>query len=184
MRKKSKHRLFNSETGKDSTVMSTQQETPKVFSNPVLLLIVTVILIFWAEAFVMIIISAFPPLTIITEAFVDALLLSFIAVPIFYFFLLRPIQLHIRERRLIEDELGDHRLHLEEVVNRRTEELKTINDRLEEEITNRNNMKADIKKKLYTLESCINEAGTSELMVQKLRKEIENIKSDLGRDKK
>ncbi|TNF52319.1 hypothetical protein EP227_07580 [bacterium] len=165
-------------------MISTQQETPKVFSSPVLLLIVTVILIFWAEAFVMIIISALPPLTIITEAFVDALLLSIIAVPIFYFFLLRPIQLHIRERKLIEDELGDHRLHLEEVVKRRTEELKKLNDRLEDEITGSNNIKADIKKRLDTLVSYINEAGSSELMVQKLRKEIENIKSDLDRDEK
>jgi peptidoglycan hydrolase CwlO-like protein len=176
--------MFNSETDKDSTVMSTQQETPKVFSNPVHLLIVTVILIFWAEVLVMIIISALPPLTIITEAFLDALLLSFIAFPIFYFFLLRPIQLHIRERRLIEDELGDHRLHLEEVVNRRTEEVEKINDRLEEEITNRKNFKVDIRKKLDTLERYINEASNSELMAQELRKEIKKIKSDLARDEK
>lgn len=162
--------------------MSTQQETPKVFSNPVRLLIVTVILIFWAEAFVMIIISALPQLTIITEAFVDALLLAIIAVPIFYFFLLRPIQLHIRERELVEDELGDHRLHLEEVVKRRTEELKKLNDRLEDEIISSNSIKADIRKKLDALESCINETGSSELMVQKVRKEIENIKSDLDQD--
>jgi C4-dicarboxylate-specific signal transduction histidine kinase len=155
--------------------MSTQQETPKYFSNPVLLLIITIILIFWAEVFVMIIISALPPLTIITEAFVDALLLSIIAVPIFYFFLL--------ERNLIEDELGDHRLHLEEVVKRRTEELGKINDRLEKEITSRKNIKVDIKEKLDTLERYINETNNSELMVQKLRKEIENIKSDLVRDK-
>jgi C4-dicarboxylate-specific signal transduction histidine kinase len=163
--------------------MSTQQETPKYFSNPVLLLIITIILIFWAEAFVMIIISALPPLTIITEAFVDALLLSIIAVPIFYFFLLRPIQHLIRERNLIEDELGDHRLHLEEIVKRRTEELGKINDRLEKEITSRKNIKVDIKEKLNTLERYINETNNSELMVQKLRKEIENIKSDLVRDK-
>jgi hypothetical protein len=150
--------------------MSTQQETPKYFSNPVLLLIITIILIFWAEVFVMIIISALPPLTIITEAFVDALLLSIIAVPIFYFFLLRPIQHLIRERNLIEDELGDHRLHLEEIVKRK-------------EITSRKNIKVDIKEKLNTLERYINETNNSELMVQKLRKEIENIKSDLVRDK-
>jgi C4-dicarboxylate-specific signal transduction histidine kinase len=155
-----------------------------IFSSPFLLLVITVILIFWAEVVVMIFISLLPPLTVITEAFVDSLLLSLIAVPIFYLLLLRPIQVHIRQRRKVEDELRDHRLQLEEVVKERTSELMKSNEQLKSEIEKRGEAEQALKARMKELEDFYNLSVGRELKMKELKEEVIRLRSELSRYRK
>lgn len=171
-------------TGKEGTegrpVSFLDVTTRNIFSNPLLLLFITVILIFWAEVVVMIIVSFLPRLTVITEAFVDALLLSLIAVPIFYLLLLRPIQLHIRQRREVENELRDHRLHLEETVKMRTNELKKSNEQLKSEVEKRRAAEQALKSRMKELEDYYNMSVGREQKMKELIQEVEKLKSELS----
>jgi hypothetical protein len=76
-----------------------------IYRNPFLLLIITIIVIFWVESVIMLTLNFFPFLTITTELFIDALLLSVISFPILYFLLIRPLKLQIKENEKLREEI-------------------------------------------------------------------------------
>jgi diguanylate cyclase (GGDEF)-like protein len=82
-------------TGKPSTV----------FTSPGRLFIITICAIFLGEALVMFLLGLLPPLTFGQEAFVDSLMLVFIVFPVLVFLVLKPMRLHVTERRRVEDKL-------------------------------------------------------------------------------
>jgi diguanylate cyclase (GGDEF)-like protein/PAS domain S-box-containing protein len=67
----------------------------KDFLKPLYLIIVTLLSIFLAEVLVMFILSILPPLSIFTEALIDASLLIFIIFPMLYFLIFKPFLLHV-----------------------------------------------------------------------------------------
>jgi cell shape-determining protein MreD len=75
------------------------------YKNPLSLFIITVILVFWAEYFVMLILALIEPSTLLLEAFLDALLLSVISVPILYFVLIVPFKALVREKEKLERDM-------------------------------------------------------------------------------
>jgi cell shape-determining protein MreD len=75
------------------------------YRNPLSLFVITVILVFWAEYFVMLILSFIEPSTLLLEAFLDALLLSVISVPIVYFVLIVPFKALVREKEKLERDI-------------------------------------------------------------------------------
>jgi C4-dicarboxylate-specific signal transduction histidine kinase len=161
--------------------LPTDQTPVRVFSKPGRLLIISLILIFWAEALVMMIISKLPHLTIITEAFIDAILLTLIVFPALYFLLLRPIHLHIAERKLAENDLLQHRYHLEELVKERTDELSKANERLQTEIDERKKAEKELRKRIDELESFYDMSVGRELKLKELREKVEKLQSKLSR---
>lgn len=81
------------------------------------LLIIVAILIFAAEAIVMSFeIYVLRPYSPLVEILLDPLLLVLFLVPIFYFFLFRPLRIHITERKRAEDALQVERNLLETVT--------------------------------------------------------------------
>lgn len=90
---------------------------PKIFSNPFYVIIVTVISLFLAETFVMIILSNLPALPLYERALIDALLLVIVAFPAFYLFLFKPIRSCIAEYRLTEESLLREKDLSEMVIN-------------------------------------------------------------------
>ncbi len=156
----------------------------KVFSSPLLLLIILVIMVFWAEVAVMIAVSFLPPLTIITGAFIDALLLTLITVPLFYLLLLRPVQLHIQKRRIVEKELRNHRMHLEEKVRERTNDLIKSNEQLKSEVEKRAEAEEALKTRMKELEDFYSMSVGRELRMKELQEEMERLKSELSRLRK
>jgi diguanylate cyclase (GGDEF)-like protein/PAS domain S-box-containing protein len=66
----------------------------KSFQKPLYLIIVTLLSIFLAEILVMCILSILPPLSIFSEALMDASLLIFIIFPMLYFFIFKPLREH------------------------------------------------------------------------------------------
>lgn len=52
----------------------------------------------------MLLLPVLPPLSYLTEALVDALLLTVITIPALYFFIYRPMAVHIEQRKKVEEE--------------------------------------------------------------------------------
>jgi PAS domain S-box-containing protein len=92
-------------------------------STPLYFFIVAIVLIFVAEAFVMLLLSTMPAFSLYKEAILDSLLLSIVIVPMLYMLLFRPMVLHIKERNLAEKELQKSHEVLEMRVEERTKEL-------------------------------------------------------------
>lgn len=78
----------------------------KMYRSPFYLLMFMIISIFIAEALVMLFLSAFPSITHINQAMMDSVLLVMIISPTLYFFLLRPLLLHIAGRRRAEKQVS------------------------------------------------------------------------------
>ena len=89
------------------------------YAKPVYLFLITTVTIFVSEALVMLVLDHLPPLAPYQEAFFDSTLLSILIFPILYFFVLKPLRLHINQRRQIEAEkdalIGELRKALAEV---------------------------------------------------------------------
>jgi hypothetical protein len=78
--------------------------TPKLFCSPIGLLAITALSIFAAEAIVMVVISALPQdIPVLSEAFIDAVLLTIIVVPVLYFSFYRPLSAHMAKRVKVEE---------------------------------------------------------------------------------
>jgi len=76
---------------------------PRQLRSPAGLLAVTVLSIFAAEALVMLVLSYLPGgVPLLTEAFLDAVLLTLVVVPILYFSFYRPLKTHMAERARVE----------------------------------------------------------------------------------
>ena len=80
------------------------------------LLLSVVGVIFVLEALIMLLLMYLPPITFYQEAFLDALLLTLIALPALYFLVFRPIRLHIDLRRQAEDQKDSLIIELQEAL--------------------------------------------------------------------
>jgi len=105
-----------------------------LFKTPIRFLLVTLLLIAWAEIIVMIIISFLPSMTIMTEALIDALLLSLIMLPMSYFFIFRPLKLHTISNEKMAKELREYRFNFNQLIKERTSEIIDANEHLQEEL--------------------------------------------------
>lgn len=70
--------------------------------SPALILLIVALSVFISEASVMLLLYKLPRLSLISEAIIDATLLVALISPTLYFFLFRPLAIHIREREQIE----------------------------------------------------------------------------------
>ena len=105
------------------TILPDQDQLEKtLFANAKYLCFMTVVLIFLAEAFVMMLLSYFPPFSNVAEAFIDALLLSVIVFPFLHFCIYRPMRLHIVKQKSIEKE----RLELIRQLRQSLDEVKVL----------------------------------------------------------
>jgi PAS domain S-box-containing protein len=73
------------------------------YLSPLYLLLITAVAIFSVESIVMLFLSVFPPFSPAGVAILDSSLLIMIVSPVLYFYLLRPLKLHIAERKRMED---------------------------------------------------------------------------------
>lgn len=105
----------------------------RAYRSPLYLLFITMVSLFLAEGFVMMILSYSPPVSRLNEAIIDASLLIMIISPSLYFFLFHPLLLHIKKHRESEDKLkGAYN------------ELYAANTRLESEIFERKKAQEEI----------------------------------------
>lgn len=105
----------------------------------------TVILIFLAEVFVMLILPALPELPFYSEVVIDAAILSIIVIPLLYVLLFKPMAVYIKERDLAEEGLLGAQRELERRVEVRTDALKEANQTLNNVITNHKSTKARLE---------------------------------------
>jgi hypothetical protein len=75
----------------------------KAHTNPLRLLVITTVAIFTAETIVMFLLTVFPDMPPLAEAFLDAFMLTVMIFPMLYFFSFRPLILHINERKRMEE---------------------------------------------------------------------------------
>lgn len=82
--------------------------------------------VFLGDFLVLILMQFLPSQDLMLKAFIDALFLIIVLSPVFYYTISRPL-LHIIEQRMkAEEELKQHRDHLEELVNDRTAEISAL----------------------------------------------------------
>lgn len=76
----------------------------RIFHRPEYLLLITTVTIFVAEFLVMMVLHYLPSLTGVERAVTDAVFLSLTVFPSLYFFVLKPMKLHIAQRYSAEAE--------------------------------------------------------------------------------
>jgi sigma-B regulation protein RsbU (phosphoserine phosphatase) len=97
-----------------------KQEYPTAFK----LLILVVICAFVFETVIMFLLFYFvPDVSIQMEAFYDALLFIIMLFPVLYFFLYRPLVLHITERKRVEEELRENEKRFRSVAHSATDAI-------------------------------------------------------------
>ncbi len=85
--------------------MDTLQNQSIRLKSPALIFLIVALSVFIAEASVMLLLHFLPQRSIFGQAIIDATLLVALVSPTLYFFLFRPLVIHIRERVQIEDAL-------------------------------------------------------------------------------
>jgi two-component system, cell cycle sensor histidine kinase and response regulator CckA len=105
--------------------------------SPLRILLIVLASLFVAEAVVMLLLPILPPLSFYQTVVVDAALLTILGFPLLYFFLFRPLQVHIRTRQRCEEEMRRMNEELEQRVRERTASLEEACRRLQEESTER-----------------------------------------------
>jgi diguanylate cyclase (GGDEF)-like protein len=79
----------------------------KMFNKPIFFLAFVTGTIFIAESIVMLILSSLQPMSIFSEALLDSLALIILILPSLYLFMLRPLKLHLAERKRLERKLRE-----------------------------------------------------------------------------
>lgn len=109
----------------------------KKTSRPLRLFLISGLAIFISELLIMLFLTSIPPLTPLYEAFVDAMLLSFMISPILYFSLFRPMLNYMTQQKKIEEALIQSKAELEEqykgleiIIAERTAAIKEANKEL------------------------------------------------------
>jgi PAS domain S-box-containing protein len=93
---------------KGSNMHTTKGQPPEesgIFQSPVRLLAIIIFSVFLIEAFIMFFLSVLPPIPMWIGALFDAALLIVLLFPTLYFFVSRPLILHINERKKAEKAL-------------------------------------------------------------------------------
>lgn len=85
--------------------MDTPQNQSRLLTSPTLIFLIVALSVFISEASVMLLLYFLPTQPLITEAILDATLLVTLISPALYFFLFRPLVIHIGERKRIEEKL-------------------------------------------------------------------------------
>ncbi len=85
--------------------MYTVHNQSLLLKSPALILLIVSLSVFISEAAVMLLLYSLPRLTLMGEAIIDATLLIAVVSPVLYFFLFRPLVIHVREREKIEEVL-------------------------------------------------------------------------------
>ena len=93
-----------------------------LFAKPSYLFAITIISIFFSEAFVMLILSYFPLTSVFKGALIDATILTIIVFPVLLLFVLRPMRNYLYQRTLLEEE----REKLIEQLNKTIAEIKVL----------------------------------------------------------
>lgn len=107
-------------------MVETEVLESKKHLSPFYALIIVAFSIFMAEILVMFFISLLPPLAAVLEAFIYSMLLVLLLSPILYFFLFRPLILHISGRRQAEDDLAKSEARAKGIVDIATDGIITI----------------------------------------------------------
>jgi|GEM_PF-3297652 hypothetical protein len=79
-------------------------KTPKLFFRPVYLFLIVIFSIFVVDGIVVFILHPFADISVHIEVLLSGLLIISILLPVLYLFFLKPLKVHIEERRKIEDE--------------------------------------------------------------------------------
>jgi diguanylate cyclase (GGDEF)-like protein/PAS domain S-box-containing protein len=77
----------------------------KIFNKPARIFIICAVSIFIAEAVVMFVLAFLQPLQVVEEAFLDALLLTLILLPMIFLLIYKPLQLYITKLKKSEETL-------------------------------------------------------------------------------
>jgi PAS domain S-box-containing protein len=85
--------------------LKNNKTSTETFISPIILALIILSSIFLTEAFVMLILSFFPPLSWIREIFLDAWILTAILVPVIYYFVFKPFASQIEAREQLEKTL-------------------------------------------------------------------------------
>ncbi len=85
--------------------MYTLQNESLLLKSPAVILLIVCLSVFISEAAVMLVLYSLPGLSLVSESVIDATLLVAVVSPALYFFLFRPLVIHIREREHIEEVL-------------------------------------------------------------------------------
>jgi two-component system sensor kinase FixL len=85
--------------------MNILQNQSFILKSPALIFLIVALSVFISEASIMMLLYYLPPQSLFGEAIIDATLLVALVSPALYFFLFRPLVIHIREREQIEDVL-------------------------------------------------------------------------------
>ena len=79
----------------------------KIFTKPTIVLAFVTGSIFIAETIIMFILHILKPMSPVYVAFLDSLMLIIMILPLLYFFLLKPLKLHLSERKILESKLRE-----------------------------------------------------------------------------
>ncbi len=79
-------------------------KAPKLFFHPGYLFLIVIFSIFVVDGIVVFILHPFADLSVHIEVLFSGLLIILILLPVLYLFFLKPLKIHIEERRKIEDE--------------------------------------------------------------------------------
>lgn len=104
------------------------------YPSPLSLCVMTTATIFLGEVIVMFVLAAIPPLSVVTEAVVDGMMISVLMLPSLYFFLYKPMNLEIGRRRKAEEDLRVLNRGLEESVDHGKAKQRRTDERLETEM--------------------------------------------------
>jgi len=109
---------------------STEDHKSSAFSPTRLVLIIAAV-IFFEELGTLLLIDLFPPMTDFVESVIDASLLVILVVPALYYFQLRPMRLHLKERDDAVQALLQAKDELEVRIDERTAELSRASQELQ-----------------------------------------------------
>ena len=134
------------ETPRDAGIARSADSKSGRIPSPGRLWLITTLTVFAGEVIVMLILSQLRPLPVLAEAMLDGLMITAMATPALYFFLYRPMDRHIAERKAAEDALHELNDQLEQRVEDRTEDLAKANEQLKREIEERRQAQHDLLK--------------------------------------
>ena len=94
----------------DAHLVDDEISTPshtRLFDRPILVLALVTGSIFIAEFLIMFLLRYLHPMSTLSEALLDSVILIVLILPLLYLFVLRPLRSHLRERKILESKLRE-----------------------------------------------------------------------------